>query len=285
MRKIKWLIWGLTAVILTLFLWGDLLNLSTRYLPKVKEAASELYQDEIKPQLSAPEPLRSLKNEPEAFLTRAGIIQWTNQQRERNGLSVIAQNQELNATAAAKVEDMFEKQYFAHVSAEGRDASYFSNQNGYEAIAIGENLALGNFKNDQDLVDAWMNSPGHRANILNSGYQEIGVAVSKGEFEGKTTWLAVQIFGTPRSACPIPSESLRLLVKTAEQELGNLEQLLRQKKSEIDNTPRKDESYNQKVDEYNDLVKKYNAQVEYLKGLINQYNAQVRATNECIANF
>lgn len=285
MRKIKWLIWGLTAAILVLFFWRDVLNLSTRYLPEVKEAAKELYKDEIKPQLSVPEPLRSLKDEPDAFLTRAGVIQWANFQRAENGIAALAQNSQLNKAAAAKVDDMFSGQYFAHVAPDGKDASYFSLSAGYEAIAIGENLALGNFKDDKDLVEAWMNSPGHRANILQADYDEIGVAVKKGMFEGRATWLAVQIFGRPQSDCPQPNAALKFLIDSKEQLLASMKIELEAKRAELQSTPRNGPQYNQKVSEYNALANQYNSELGYLKTLISEYNGQVKATNECISGF
>lgn len=285
MNKIKWLIVIAVVSVSGFLFWDDVANFSTKYFPEIKDAASELYKEEIKPQLSAPPPLRSLKDEPDSFLTRAGVIQWTNFQRAQNGLAALKTNQELNSAAAAKVEDMFQGQYFAHVAPDGKDATYFSQSAGYEAIAIGENLALGNFKDDQDLVQAWMDSPGHRANILNSGYQEIGAAVKRGTFEGKTIWLAVQIFGTPRSACPEPDSTLKLLIETREQDLKVLEAALKAKRSEIENTPKRDPSYNQKVAEYNAVANQYNSDLTYLKSLISQYNSQVKATNECISSF
>ncbi|NMB56617.1 hypothetical protein GYA19_01610, partial [Candidatus Beckwithbacteria bacterium] len=52
------------------------------------------------------------------------------------------------------------------------------------------------FDNAKDLVAAWMNSPNHKANILNSNYQDIGIAVVMGDFKGEETILIVQMFGT-----------------------------------------------------------------------------------------
>ncbi len=285
MNKFKWLIGGIILAVLGFFFWDDLADFSTKYFPEIKDAASELYQEEIKPQLSAPPPLRSLKDEPDSFLTRAGVIQWTNFHRTQNGLAALAQNSHLNVAAAAKVEDMFRGQYFAHVSPEGRDVSFFTKEANYQAIAIGENLALGNFKDDKDLVQAWMDSPGHRANILHSGFQEIGAAVKRGTFEGKTTWLAVQIFGTPRSACPEPDSSLQLLIETREHDLKTLEAAIKAKRAELESMSRRDPEYNQKAADYNALVNEYNNQLNYLKSSINQYNSQVKTTNECISSF
>jgi uncharacterized protein YkwD len=92
---------------------------------------------------------------------------------------------------------MFENQYFAHESPTGEKVSDLAKKFGYDFLLIGENLAMGNFSSDEDLVLAWMESPGHRENILNEKYQEIGVAVKKGIFEGKEVWIAVQHFGLP----------------------------------------------------------------------------------------
>ena len=65
----------------------------------------------------------------------------------------------------------------------------------YPYLAAGENLALGDFKNANELVAAWMASPGHRANILNGVYRDIGVATGFDAFEGRKTIIVVQIFG------------------------------------------------------------------------------------------
>ena len=69
---------------------------------------------------------------------------------------------------------------------------------------------MGNFKNDQDLVSAWLNSPGHRANILNTRFTEIGTAVLKGFYEGREVWMAVQEFGLPLSSCPNPDSKVKI---------------------------------------------------------------------------
>lgn len=147
-------------------------------------------------------PLRYGFDQPGGQLAVEGVFKLTNAERQKEGQPALSQNDELQAAAAAKVEDMFRKQYFEHVSPQGHGPSYFVENAGYAYIVIGENLALGNFPDDAALVQAWMDSPGHRENILSPKFQEIGIAVKKGQFEGRTTWLAVQEFGTPSSACP-----------------------------------------------------------------------------------
>lgn len=232
----------------------------------------------------SPPPLRSEIDAPSSFLTANGVVKYTNIQRVSQGLVTLQTNELLSVAAAAKVQDMFQQQYFAHVSPIGQSAGDLATLAGYEYITIGENLALGNFEDDEKLVEAWMNSPGHRANILNTKYQEIGVAVGKGEFEGSSRWLAVQIFGKPLASCPHPSVALKTQVENFELNLNLLEQNILILREEIDAIkPKRGEEYNQKVDAYNSLVEQYNNLIEETKKLVSQYNQQVQAFNACVS--
>lgn len=143
-------------------------------------------------------------------LNNSQIIYWTNIERNNNGgLSALSENNTLDRIATIRIEDMFAKQYFDHYSPTGDNVSLEANANSYQYITIGENIAEGNFGSSRDLVDAWMNSPGHRANILNSSYTEIGVAAEQGNFQGSEVWIASQVFGEPLSKCPSPDASLK----------------------------------------------------------------------------
>jgi uncharacterized protein YkwD len=66
---------------------------------------------------------------------------------------------------------------------------------GYHYQHLSENIAMGHFQNDEKAVIAWMQSPGHRKNILSDECSDIGVAVKKGWLKGEEVWVAVQIFG------------------------------------------------------------------------------------------
>jgi len=269
-------------VILVFILVG--FTLKDRFtLPKVEYLGARI--DDLEKRISTSDPLRAGGDSPAAFLTRAGIIKHTNDHRQENGLAILLGNTKLNEAASKKVQDMFAGQYFAHVSPEGKQASDLATFVGYEYIAIGENLALGNFENDQVLVQAWMDSPGHRANILDKKFQEIGVAASKGIFEGKSTWLAVQIFGLSKSACPTPNSDLKTRIDNNEKTLKEIQTQLVELKNEIEASgwsPRRRDEYNQKVKEYNDLAEKYNSLLEMTKNLIEQYNEQAKAFNSCV---
>ena len=177
---------------------------------------------------------------------------------------------------------MFAKQYFAHVSPTGIGPGDLAKQVSYAYVIVGENLALGDFGSDEKLVDAWMNSPGHRANILNRYYQEIGVAVGKGIYEGRETWLAVQSFGMPLSACPSINAQIKMQIDSNNIQIANLRSQLDAKKAQIDSTPTSDPNYNTYVSEFNALVSEYNNIVVSNKALILTYNAEVQAYNNCV---
>ena len=269
-----------------MFFREDVINiyddLSTE-LPKIEKNYSNIIIDEIKKQISTPPPLKTITEDTQSYLTRDGVIKWTNNQRSKNGLSPLKENKKLNASAEIKAADMLKGQYFEHESPSGVGAGDLFLKVGYDYIASGENLAMGNFKDDQILVQAWMDSSGHRANILNNKYQEIGVAVIEGIFEGKKVWMAVQHFGLPLLSCPSPSQSLKTEIETNQGKLENLQNELKAMEDEIDSIKRRQRDlYMQKVEEYGNLVIQYNTLVGETKKIINAYNAQVQAFNNCI---
>jgi hypothetical protein len=245
--------------------------------------SAENYITEVLPQkLHYPAPLRVFTTH-RGTLTLPGVLAVTNKERLANARSVLVLNETLNVVAMKKVDDMFAKQYFEHISPDGKSASDLAKDSGYAYVVIGENLALGNFKDDTDLVAAWMASPGHRANILNGRFEEIGLAVKEGLYEGKTMWLAVQTFAVPASACPATDAPLQSRIKIHKSELVNLESRLGKESAEIQSRSFSDgRSYNEHVDSYNALVAEYNALAEQTKKEVANYNETVRLYNICL---
>lgn len=235
----------------------------------------------------APGPLRSTTTVPTnpSDLTIAGVVVYTNEARAQNGgLPALKENFTLDRDAQMKLDDMFAKQYFEHVSPTGVGPADLAKIVGYSYVVVGENLALGNFGSDQGVVTAWMNSPGHRANILNTHYQEIGVAVGKGMFDGRETWLAVQSFGMPLSSCPSIDANLKSQIELNNTVIANLRAELDAKKAQIDATSTYDPNYNVYVNEFNAIVPQYNGLVEANRTNVSTYNAQVQAFNACIGS-
>ncbi len=223
---------------------------------------------------------------PATKLSAKGVIALTNVQRHENGnLPALKENATLDMTAQIKLQDMFSKQYFEHVSPSGVGVQNLADQEGYEYIVIGENLALGNFKDNAALVAAWMASPGHRANILNSKYTEIGVAVGQGKFEGQMTWLAVQHFGLPKSACPSIDEVLHGVVDANLSQIDTMSADMIIRRQKIKSGAVYDGmSTNEQITAYNTLVAQYNTLVNDTKQKIVTYNKEVDAFNACIKN-
>ncbi|MFA6376282.1 MAG: CAP domain-containing protein [Candidatus Paceibacterota bacterium] len=284
----------------------DSANLPPKLEPEEKKVSAPAVNE-----MPAPAPGQVFEN---GALTREGVIALTNGQRQDYlgaGFSLI-ENRQLDIAAANKVKDMFSRQYFEHMSPIGNNASYFVGETGYKYIIIGENLALGNYENDADLVKAWMDSPGHRENILKPGYKEIGVAVGFGMFKGKKTWLAVQEFGTPKSACPKISGELSAAIDAGKKTMDQFsarQKLLLEKingektlaatlESDLKDLiaarglqaaiKAKSEELNIAISAVNSLVREYNAQIagikdtyEAYKSNISQYNQQVNAYNAC----
>lgn len=109
-------------------------------------------------------------------VTPSVIIALINLHRSQSNLPALEPEPHLMTAAQAKAADLINRKYFSHISQDQVTPWYFILNSGYQYAAAGENLAR-NFSNSNNLVDAWMNSPSHQANILNSRYSQIGVAV------------------------------------------------------------------------------------------------------------
>ncbi len=136
-----------------------------------------------------------------ADISQADVISQTNAQRMLLGLPPLKESRLLDQAAYLKAQDMFNKQYWAHVSPEGVEPWSFFKQVGYEYRYAGENLAK-DFATTESMVLAWMKSPKHKENIINPHYTQIGVAVKNGVLNGVETTLVVQMFGSPRNGLP-----------------------------------------------------------------------------------
>lgn len=142
------------------------------------------------------------------------VISLTNDMRKAANLPALKQNSDLTKAARAKAADMFAKGYWAHNAPDGTQPWFFINQSGYRYLHAGENLAR-DFSTAPAIVEAWMASPTHKANLLSSKYQDIGIAVVDGRLSGVETTLVVQMFGTEKASVPSVTSSNTDLVKPA----------------------------------------------------------------------
>ena len=132
----------------------------------------------------------------------------TNAERAEASLPGLALNDQLNQAAFAKAQDMFANNYWAHTSPSGVTPWKWVGDSGYSYDVAGENLAK-NYPTARATVDAWMASETHRANIMNTKYQDIGFAVVNGLLDGRDTTLVVAYYGTPVSAAVEGSSDAR----------------------------------------------------------------------------
>jgi len=136
-----------------------------------------------------------------AQISKSALIFLTDEKRKENGLPPLKENPILNESAFLKADDMLEKGYFSHNSPEGTSPWYWFKKTGYDFKLAGENLAIG-FLDSEEVIEGWYNSPSHRANLLNPNYQDIGIAVLNGDFQGNETTIVVQLFGTEKPQIP-----------------------------------------------------------------------------------
>lgn len=137
------------------------------------------------------------------------LIELTNKDRSTSSLPALTANDTLAEAAKLKADDMVSKGYFAHNSPDGKTPWYWIMKAGYKFVYAGENLAV-NFTESEQVENAWMGSPLHRANILSNKYSEVGIAVQEGTFNGENAIFVVQMFGKPTKAktafnSPVPA--------------------------------------------------------------------------------
>lgn len=106
------------------------------------------------------------------------VIRLVNEIREQNGLEKLTADWELSRVARYKSQDMKDNRYFSHNSPTYGTPYQMMKSFGITYRTAGENIAQG-YSSPQAVVNAWMNSPGHRKNILNSSFTKIGVGYVK----------------------------------------------------------------------------------------------------------
>lgn len=133
------------------------------------------------------------------------VVELTNEERAENAAQPLRRSAVLDEAATRKAEHMAREGYFAHYSPTGVSPWHWFDTVDYSYAHAGENLAI-HFSDSGEVVEAWMDSPTHRANIVNGNFTEIGVGTAKGTYEGYETVFVVQLFGTPALpiATPVP---------------------------------------------------------------------------------
>ncbi|MGG1699201.1 CAP domain-containing protein [Bacillus zhangzhouensis] len=166
----------------------------TKVVKEVNKAKNEQKQESVKkPTASKPStPAKQNNNNTKAdqkdtTATKADsslnafekeVVELTNKERAKQGLKALSVDSKLSKSARAKSQDMKDKNYFSHTSPTYGSPFDQMKKFGITYKTAGENIAQGQ-RSPQEVVTAWMNSEGHRANILNKNYTHIGVGYVK----------------------------------------------------------------------------------------------------------
>lgn len=233
---------GLITIILFVFSIVKFSNLHVKQIEEVHPfdmvETGVVYNDSTK---SVEEGDEESQEEKDFEGTDDDIIKITNEYRKEQGLDILIRNESLMESAMNKAIDMRDQKYFAHISPDGIELWNLVQQTGYNYSIIAENIAEG-FFSAEEVVEAWMNSEGHRANILSVDLEEIGVAFLEIENEeGFKSYVLVQHFATPQKELKAETE-IRVVC----------ENKLKKNCEKIDN----------KKEEYRELVKKQEREIE-----------------------
>lgn len=125
-------------------------------------------------------------------ITRESVLAAMNRHREERNLRPLRADRRLDLAAEDRMRDMEEIGYWSHESPEGRSPFFWLALRGYRFGYAGENLAKG-FETAAVLVDSWMESKGHRANIMSADYADCGIAIIDGSTTGKSTGKSIVV--------------------------------------------------------------------------------------------
>jgi len=146
-------------------------------------------------------------------ITSEGLLEKINEERKNRNIPLLLTDGRLGVAAGQKSSDMLERDYFDHVDPDGNYVWPLISNAGYKPYALlGENLAI-DFNSESGIVKAWLNSPSHRDNLLNSNFADQGLSAKYGDFNGRYTAVVTSLFGRlvsytkpePASEPPLPA--------------------------------------------------------------------------------
>ena len=121
-----------------------------------------------------------------------------NKTRQNLGLSELYFSAKLSNLAEIRIIDMAHQKYIDHVNPQGSSLEYFSSKVGYNYLLIGENLAI-DYRDPEEMVIAWLNSPAHRDNLLKPEYTEMGLSRGLVKTSGGEKYVIALILGKEKT--------------------------------------------------------------------------------------
>ena len=122
------------------------------------------------------------------------MLDLVNEERMRESLAPVTWCPALARSATAHSQDMAAENYFEHQSLDGREVWDRAKAEGYDYQTVGENIAVGQ-RDVAEVMQGWMDSPGHRENIMKPDYTHLGSGVATGDFKGQQSIYWTQNFG------------------------------------------------------------------------------------------
>ncbi len=173
-----------------------LICLSLLSFGEISAIAAQSYPVSItKQQLTVPS-IQKMSQNINRIGFEAELLRLTNGERRKAGLAPLKLSSQLTRAAQSHAVDMARNNYFSHTGLNGSSIGDRSKSTGYKYRLVGENLAAGK-TTPEATIRQWMNSSGHRANILNGRFTEIGFGYANAPNSlYKNYW--VQVFGTPQ---------------------------------------------------------------------------------------
>ncbi|MBX4198757.1 hypothetical protein KW800_00545 [Candidatus Parcubacteria bacterium] len=143
-----------------------------------------------------------------AAVSSSSILNLINIERAKAGLSAVTMNTKLSQAAQMKADDMLSQGYFEHIGPDGKDPWSWYAKVGYDWSWAGEILAMNtNTESDTAIIEAWMQSPAHKAIIMDSRYTETGIGMAVGIYQGKSTLFVAEEFGVPKASAIAPESA------------------------------------------------------------------------------
>lgn len=134
------------------------------------------------------------------------VFALTNAERQKIGASPLTLSAELIKAAQSHSEDMARQNYFSHTGLNSSTPANRAIAAGYGSTSVGENIGAG-YKNPLEVVQGWLNSPGHKENILRTSYTEIGIGfATSATSQYEQYW--TQVFGDRTSKSAAPASAL-----------------------------------------------------------------------------
>lgn len=136
-------------------------------------------------------------------ITSENVLRIMNEYRAQEMLPPLALERRLTAAADDRMRHMEEESYWSHTSPDGVSPFTWVKVRAYQFSKVGENLANG-FETARVLVESWMESPGHRANIMGADFQDVGISIIDGSTQGPATGKSIVVlFGKLQDAAQI----------------------------------------------------------------------------------